>query len=268
MSTQVANTARVAVNAAKQLGGTVPPKVAKAIADASGKAEDLRRWGRDLADHEPLGNLVLDCLARGDDPRTDPAVARALVADQLAQRSGTISEAADDRVTAVVTEHLDALVHAFDKPFDAAATSLAAAADVLDRHGLTWHSEAASVLAAPPAATTAHSELRTAAATIQRIRNTLAPLLVAATSGHIVSSGLWWIDPQGHTAYDLEPVLRDGHPAAVLAADMRLSLAGPAEAWQRAEAMELARYEAEEQAEERRMQAVRNALGAGVAVTR
>jgi len=117
---------------------------------------------------EAVYAAVATALERGDDPALDPDVQRILVASQLSNQGVMtgVDDVAYSRLRQTCTEHADAIVGAFAKPFDAAAKTLVDAHQAFGDIDLT---DAAAVLRKGGDAASRWAQATTAVATIDTI---------------------------------------------------------------------------------------------------
>lgn len=232
---QIVNQLRSTLAAIQKLDGKLDKDAAAAIAAGTAVADLVRDWQRDLDTPSPSAAVVAT-LAAGRDPLDDGAVARALIGARLAEIMPGVDDAAGVRLANAAAEHLEAIVHAFDQPYDQATQRLAAAHDVLAPLGISHDSDPAAVLGRGVAATAAWANVVNATDVHAQIRLALAPLPMAL-GVYLPGEPVMFIDPAGHTLVELRRLGRHPHPLAVLDAGMTLSLAGPDEAQQRVDAM-------------------------------
>jgi hypothetical protein len=112
---------------ATRIGGKVP----KTLTDQRDSLAALSGKVRAFDIGADLPNTVLASLEAGHDPATDPDVQTAATRSILGQSSYGIAAALDQRLTQYLIDNTDALLALFDKPFAAAAATLAAARERL-----------------------------------------------------------------------------------------------------------------------------------------
>lgn len=115
---------------ARQLSGaitTLDIKVPKAVTDAYADTERVINEAQHLAGpRDGLGAAVAAALFAGNDPEADPVVQRIVTSTAIGNEgiARQVQDIAFDRYREAVIEHNEAIVKAFRKPFDTAATSL------------------------------------------------------------------------------------------------------------------------------------------------
>lgn len=146
--------------------GLTPPK---AILEARARAERVSA-GSQLGRGDGLPRAVARAIDAGADPATDPEVARLLTLAQLASRNigDAVTQVAKDDLASVFTEHSDAIVKAWRKPFDQAAATLAAAHGVL---GSVELEQTADIISRGGTAADAWVQAQTATGTIDVIQS-------------------------------------------------------------------------------------------------
>lgn len=144
-----------------------PPK---AILDARARAERVSAGSQQLGSGDGLPEAVAHAIDAGGDPATDPEVARLLTLAQLASRNigEAVAQVARDDLANVFTDHSDAIVKAWRKPFDQAAANLAAAHGVL---GSVELEQTADIISRGGTAADAWVQAQTASGTIDVIQS-------------------------------------------------------------------------------------------------
>lgn len=158
------STLRTVMTTATTNGATIPKPLAADYAALVGLAEQVRDFTTDLGD--TVGAAVLDALAEGRDPATDPAVQAALNARALLVASGALDDALAIRAQTFIETNAAQLLEACRKPFDRAAATLADAHDFLGDVDLT---DSRAVLATGGNAATAWAQANDAERTIAAI---------------------------------------------------------------------------------------------------
>jgi hypothetical protein len=113
--------------AAEQLGVKIP----ETLDTERRKLADLAEKVRHYAVNADLPDAVLNSLAAGRDPATDPAVIEVVVRRSLSEITDGLEWQLAIRVQTLADDHADELLSLFDEPFKRAATTIEQAADQL-----------------------------------------------------------------------------------------------------------------------------------------
>lgn len=233
MSRIIVTTARKTLALADELGATIAPDVRDRLARElalSESADRLDVTGPSLAD------ATRAALAAGRDPLTDQAVAAAVTRQALAQlaSSGALAEIARQAVAALVAEHRDDLVAAFQPAYTEAADQLATEHAIITGAGIDDLDDP-TLINAGMTVTSAYARARQADHTLRRIGDAVAALLVATgrMEGTPVGVVARLVDAPGATADDLIRLGKNPTPWQILSAGYRPSIATPSEAAER-----------------------------------
>jgi len=132
------HTARSARHIIERTATTLALPLPKSLTKALAHADDVTSQADQMVQHSALPTAVLDALAAGQDPPTDPAVQRALIGSALAGLQFP-DRAADYAATLIVdalNTHADTLLTTWAEALEDDTNAMVHAADVLPTHDL------------------------------------------------------------------------------------------------------------------------------------
>jgi hypothetical protein len=115
-----------------RIGARLP----KAVQEAVERRERHRATLAKLTAPADLSGVVLAALDAGTDPATDTDVQRVIAAQRLVELRSVLQIGLEDELVEALTDHGDAIVAAWRKPFNNAAATLADAAKHIGAHDL------------------------------------------------------------------------------------------------------------------------------------
>lgn len=257
---QAVNTLQQVIVNASRLGATIP-KAVRAEHDQLAALAEKTRNGLQIPDTLPAA--ILDALAAGRDPATDPATRDAVIARQVAACTPSVETALNGRVEDFLHRNAQAILDALAKPFDAAAITIAAVCKQLGDVDL---GDTRAVLARGGTAAQLWADAQAAEATIKTVRDTVG--LFGAVSSRYAVDGrypvLVYADIPADRFLD-EQLTRVAPPAYELAQrGFRLSLATGGAVRERIDAVRAEVTRREAQRDDARRAAFARTHGTGV----
>jgi hypothetical protein len=211
--------------AVDKYGGKVDKAARTAIEAGIAHADRAATWQPDGA--APAAAIYAAVVADRD-PLADPAVAAALLAQQVEATRPAVVHQAAAALAELVHDHLDAIVAGLAAAYDVTvARPLADVHAALAPLGLRHDSDPGVVLRAGPAASAAAAGIATAVAAHARLVGIYGSLRVDANIMAGSDLALIWIDPGPLSLVDVRALGRSPHPLAVLEAGAALAITTP-----------------------------------------
>lgn len=259
LARQILNTVFVT---AERLGATVPKEISaehRRLLNASQRSREMYQHLRG-----DLASAVVVALENDRDPLTDPAVLDALKGREILQVQRGVEDAIATRTADLLIEHGTAIITAFRRPFDRAATAITSALDLL---GDVDIDDMHAVLARGGNAAQLWADAKKAGDTIATIRQTWKLLSSAAPQLHVdpryrifiiadIPAGTFIDDQLGHVNLSAWEAARRG---------FTLSLASPDDLAQRIAAVQTEVQRRQVETDGTYANAIQRRFGMGVA---